>query len=307
VRVQVPERAHNLLREIVNTARRAGVRVRQSKYVRPDPVLPQALLILLGRRSSACEEADAVAIGARLAAALGRPVPPVGAAATSHLSISPRLAARLRCEPPAPPSVSARPPPTARKHDRPTLNTAPPDPRDQVSARPAGARQGKLSLITIGKLRLLALPRLPAVAPSPARSALRSAASEQAHRRAANFAKAGFGSSHSVEQLGELLKHASDLADFGASHGTRRKNEAAWAQWEQFAALVGFDPLLSSEQVQNHASEVGTLLATFLLYVYPKMKGKRGREWASPRSAFAYVLSIIRIFREWKLILPPPR
>jgi hypothetical protein len=67
-----------------------------------------------------------------------------------------------------------------------------------VSARPAGARQGKLSLITIGKLRLLALPRLPAVAPSPARSALRSAAGEQAHRRAANFAKAGFGSSHSV-------------------------------------------------------------------------------------------------------------
>jgi hypothetical protein len=311
VRVQVPERAHNLLREIVNTARRAGVRVRQSKYVRPDPVLPKALL-MLGRRSSACEEADAVAIGARLAAALGRPVPPVGAAATSHLSISPRLAARLRCEPPAPPSVAARPPPpTARKHDQPTLNTTPPVPRgrerDQVSARPAGARQGKLSLITIGKLRLLALPRLPAVAPSPARSALRSAASEQAHRRAANFAKAGFGSSHSVEQLGELLKHASDLADFGASHGTRRKNEAAWAQWEQFAVLVGFDPLLSSERVQNHASEVGTLLATFLLYVYPKMKGKRGREWASPRSAFAYVLSIIRIFREWKLILPPAK
>ena len=310
VRVQVPERAHNLLREIVDTARRAGVRVRQSKYVRPDPVLPKALL-MLGRRSSACEEADAVAIGARLAAALGRPVPPVGAAATSHLSISPRLAARLRCEPPAPPSVAARPPPpTARKHDQPTLNTTPPVPRGRervVSARPAGARQGKLSLITIGKLRLLALPRLPAVAPSPARSALRSAASEQAHRRAANFAKAGFGSSHSVEQLAELLKHACDLADFGASHGTRRKNEAAWAQWEQFAVLVGFDPLLSSEQVQNHASEVGTLLATFLLYVYPKMKGKRGREWASPRSAFAYVLSIIRIFRGWKLILPPAK
>ena len=37
------------------------------------------------------------------------------------------------------------------------------------------------------------------------------------------------------------------------------------------------------------------------------MKGKRGREWASPRSAFAYVLSIIRIFREWKLILPPAK
>jgi hypothetical protein len=48
-------------------------------------------------------------------------------------------------------------------------------------------------------------------------------------------------------------------------------------------------------------------MATFLLYVYPKMKGKRGRQWASPRSAFAYVLAIIRIFREWKVILPPAK
>ena len=316
VRVQVPERAHNLLCEIVDTARRAGVRIRQSKYVRPDPVLPQALL-MLGRRSSACEEADAVAhISARLAAALGKLALPDAAANAiaarcPPAAISLRLAARLRGELHVPPSAATRPLPAARRGSQPVAKDAasrrPRSQLDQVGARPAATRQGKLSLVTIGKLRLLALPRLPAVAPSPARSALRAAAGEQAHRRAASFAKAGFGSSHSVEQLSELLKHACDLADFGASHGTRRKNEAAWAQWEQFAALVGFDPLLSSEQVRDHASEVGTLLATFLLYVYPKMKGKRGREWASPRSAFAYVLSIIRIFREWKLILPPAK
>ena len=37
------------------------------------------------------------------------------------------------------------------------------------------------------------------------------------------------------------------------------------------------------------------------------MKGKGGRQWAKPRSAFAYVLAIIRIFREWKMILPPAK
>jgi hypothetical protein len=37
------------------------------------------------------------------------------------------------------------------------------------------------------------------------------------------------------------------------------------------------------------------------------MKGRHGRQWAKPRSAFAYVLAIIRIFRGWKLILPPAK
>ena len=37
------------------------------------------------------------------------------------------------------------------------------------------------------------------------------------------------------------------------------------------------------------------------------MKGKGGRQWAKPRSAFSYVLAIIRIFRGWKLTLPPAK
>ena len=313
VRVQVPEHALALLRRVADAARLSGVRIRRSQYVRPDPVLPPAML-MLGRRATACEEADAVAkIGARLAAALrvamAPPRRPSHGGQAARI-ISERLAGRLRGEPavvlperpttPAPHASSPSGAPPVRAPRGRTRTT-------QVEARPLAARQGKLSLTTIGKLRLLALPRPAAAAPSPARDALRAAAGVQAHRRAALFANAGFGSNHNVDQLAELLKHASDLADFGVSHGTRRKNEAAWAHWEQFAQLVGFDPLLSADQARNYPSEVGTLLATFLLYVYPKMKGKRGRQWASPRSAFAYVLSIIRIFREWKIILPPAK
>ena len=45
-------------------------------------------------------------------------------------------------------------------------------------------------------------------------------------------------------------------------------------------------------------------MATFLLFIYPKMKGRRSCQWAKPRSAFAYVLALIRIFRKWKILLP---
>ena len=138
-------------------------------------------------------------------------------------------------------------------------------------------------------------------------SALRDAARRCAAERAASFAQAGLASNRGVEQLTRLLQHASDLNDFGSSHGTRRKDETAWAHWEAFAELIGFNAVLTSSQVRDHPSHINTLLATFLLYIYPKMKGRKGRPWAKPRSAFAYVLAIIRIFRGWKLLLPPAK
>ena len=217
VRVQVPEHALALLRRVADAARLSGVRIRRSQYVRPDPVLPPAML-MLGRRATACEEADAVAkIGARLAAALrvamAPPRRPSHGGQAARI-ISERLAGRLRGEPAVVlPERPTTPPPHAS-----SPSGAPPvrAPRGrtrttQVEARPLAARQDKLSLTTIGKLRLLALPRPAAAAPSRAHDALRAAAGVQAHRRAALFANAGFGSNHNVDQLAELLKHASDL------------------------------------------------------------------------------------------------
>ena len=354
--VPVPAHAIALLQQVADTARHAGVRIRQSGYVRPDPILPPAML-MLGRRSSACEEADAVAtVSARVAAVLraaARVTPPDRSTVpnrTAPVAISDRLASRLGCGSHTVPLGNAVPMPQSRLppagcqlmaviSDRlaarlrgQSSEAPPPDdaipappskppatrgsvapqipvrgPLTVVGARPRAVQDGKLSLTTIGKLRLLAMPKLAAAKPSATRDALRAAAHEQASRRATQFANAGFGTAHNVQQLASLLQHAGDLADFGASHGTRKKNETAWQHWEQFAALVGFDPLLSADQVRNHPGEVSTLMATFLLYVYPKMKGKRGRQWASPRSAFAYVLAIIRIFREWKISLPPAK
>ena len=110
-------------------------------------------------------------------------------------------------------------------------------------------------------------------------TALREAARRCAATRAESFAQAGLASQQGVEQLTRLLQHAADLDDFGSAHGTRAKNDTAWAHWASFAELIGFDPVLTATQVREHTSHVATLLATFLLYVYPKMQGRSGRQW----------------------------
>ena len=342
LRIQVPEAALDILHTLARTARAIGVRLQPQRYVRRDPVIPAAMLGL-GRHSAANEDGDAVAtLSARLQARMGhaparagqRPTGPVAllsrrlasalgdanAAAPAQEpaalppfcspAISQRLAEKLRQSaalaagagkpaqhqarhPPAPPTTT--PPPHEPTRSR-ASSVA-------VRARPRAVQRGELTLTTIGKLRLLALPRA-SVRTSAAADALHAASTAQSNRRAASFARLGFGANHSVSQLAALLQHASDLTDFGTAHGTRRKDEAAWSHWEQFAELVGFDPLLSAQQVRDHPGEVGTLMATFLLFMYPKMKGRRGCQWAKPRSAFAYVLALIRIFRKWKILLP---
>ena len=292
VRVATPLALTTLIGRLVAAAREHGVPVRVSTYHRPAPVIPPEL-VGLGRRSPACEEADAVAISARLlqrmqGAALPAPPPSVATgakAAAGGRTISAKLAARLNVALVATPGVSKAP-----HVKRPPQVAAP---------KPAGFT--RLRAETIAGMRVLALPST-ALRPS----ALRDAAHRCAATRAASFVDAGFASNHGVEQLTRLLRHAVDLNDYGSSYGTRLKDETAWGHWCSFAEVLGFDPVLTPQQVRDHPSHVSTLLATFLLFIYPKMKG-RGRAWAKPRSAFAYVLAIIRIFRGWKLLLPPAK
>ena len=339
LQIQVPEAALDILHTLARTARAIGVRLRPQRYVRRDPVIPAAMLGL-GRHSTANEDGDAVAtLSAKLQARMGhaparagqRPTGPLlshrlasalgGANAAAPIRVGPaalppqpaisqRLAEKL--QQPAALAVGAGKPPLPRAMKRPPMKQPPAaalEPKQSrassvaVRARPQAVRRGELTLTTIGKLRLMALPRAP-VRTSAAADALHAASTAQSNRRAASFASLGFGANHSVGQLAALLQHASDLTDFGTAHGTRRKDEAAWSHWEQFAELVGFDPLLSAQQVRDHPGEVGTLMATFLLFIYPKMKGRSSRQWAKPRSAFAYVLALIRIFRKWKILLP---
>lgn len=303
VEVAPPPALIKIIEGLVEVAKLRGQPVRQSHYVKCAPVLP-AEMLGLGRRSPACEEADAVALSARLLARLnGGAAPTAGAPSSARKEptaarpsanvLSARLHAALAAEPPVQAArvtnIAPSAPPVHANTKRP-------------STKPKRTAASALHAREIAGMRVLELPTAPA-----SRTSLRDAAHACAAARADSFVRAGFANNHGVEQLTRLLQHAADLNDYGSSHGTRAKDQLAWEHWVAFAAILGFEPILSAEQVRDHPSHISTLLATFLLFVYPKMKGKQGRQWAKPRSAFAYVLAIIRIFRGWKLLLPPAK
>ena len=299
VQVAAPPALVAIIKRLVALAKMRGVPVRQSTYSRADPIIPPAMLGL-GRRSSAHEEADAVAISSRLLdrmngrATTATPPTPAPAIPLAGAQISKRLASRLTA------ALAAQPPAAASKA---TSSERRPSSVKRPSMTASGpAMPTALQATWVGGVRVTAIP----TGPLPA-TALRDAAHRCAAQRAASFAQAGLASNRGVAELTRLLQHAVDLNDYGSSHGTRQKDGTAYHHWEAFAELIGFDPVLTAEQVRDFPSHVSTLLATFLLYVYPKMKGKKGRQWAKPRSAFAYVLAIIRIFRGWKIILPPAK
>ena len=338
VHVKTPPRLVVIIETLVAYARACGEKIKMVNFARSDPVIPPAMLGL-GRLSAACEEADAVsisrrlhrhlhpgegdseqapvasvlpaepagrAISLRLASVLNMPAP-AGLAPRQHLERpssapgpSSRLAAILHMSAPS----ELVPQPVRRP---PNAQLSKPEPAQPH--KPARQPVKRLSTEVIAGMRVLALPASLAAVPTAAKKRkacdLRAAAQACAATRAAGLASAGFANSpYGMEQLTKLLQHAVDISDFGSSHSTQSINETAWQHWLSFATLLDFNPIFTIEQVRDHQSHIGTLMATFLLFIYPKMKGKQGRQWAKPRSAFAYVLAIIRIFRGWKLLLP---
>lgn len=318
VAIDAPPELVPLIESLVAYARARGQKIRTTDFHRPEPVVPAALrhTPVLGPSASsflpyqdAHEHPVAVSISSRLQQRLhpdqghaGRPTSaPTQPAAPAGRAISARLSAALHM--PQPASLPAAP---STSQDGECARSA------RQQSQPVRPPAKRLSTDVIAGMRVLALPASTAAAPTPAKKRkaddLRAAAQACAATRAVGLAKAGFANSaYGLEQLTKLLQHAVDISDFGASYSTQTINETAWQHWQSFATILDFNPIFTAEQVRDHQSHIGTLLATFLLFVYPKMKGKQGRQWAKPRSAFAYVLAIIRIFRGWKLILPPAK
>ena len=222
LQIQVPEAALDILHTLARTARAIGVRLRPQRYVRRDPVIPAAMLGL-GRHSTANEDGDAVAtLSAKLQARMGhaparagqRPTGPLlshrlasalgGANAAAPIRVGPaalppqpaisqRLAEKL--QQPAALAVGAGKPPLPRAMKRPPMKQPPAaalEPKQSrassvaVRARPQAVRRGELTLTTIGKLRLMALPRAP-VRTSAAADALHAASAAQSNRRASDL------------------------------------------------------------------------------------------------------------------------
>ena len=133
---------------------------------------------------------------------------------------------------------------------------------------------------------------------------LQQAAGVHAGRAATALHDSPFFGQLEIEQRVELFRHFEELAISGAAPATVRKDGTAWKYWMAFAAHLGFDPIIQSADAASRQEEVTLLLSSFLLYVYPRMRGMRGRQWAKPGSAFQYVLAIIRVFKRWNVPMP---
>ena len=98
--IDTPPALIAMIERVVQDAASRGEPIRIPDYHRPPPVLPRAMLAL-GRRTSACEEADAVNVSAklfeRLSKAPTQPEPPTVASSTrpARPTISAKLASRL--------------------------------------------------------------------------------------------------------------------------------------------------------------------------------------------------------------------
>ena len=159
-----------------------------------------------------------------------------------------------------------------------------------------------MPVVDIGPLQLPCPAQRPAGVAAPT-SLLHSAGRAQAASRAAALAASPFGASIDVELLANLISHADDVAEYGTAYGTLKKDELVWRRWSSFADLTGFDANVSAATAREQPDALGTLLAVFMLHVYPLLRG-RGCDSAKPRSAFAYVLGVIRIFGRWKVTFP---
>ena len=136
---------------------------------------------------------------------------------------------------------------------------------------------------------------------------LGAASKVQVQRKAERWTDSPFFANATDQQLGDLLRLTSSVAEFGAATATLQKDELAWRHWLAYAEALGFDPHLREEHTISRLSEVGVLLAGYLLFIYPRMKGKHGRRWAKPGSAFQYVLALLRCFKRWDIPMPSAR
>ena len=72
------------------------------------------------------------------------------------------------------------------------------------------------------------------------------------------------------------------------------KDDQSWDSWAEFCEVYGWDTLFLPAEASSRPDLVVSRLALFVLWVYPRIVGRGGPD-AKPRSAYNYVISVIRI------------
>ena len=154
----------------------------------------------------------------------------------------------------------------------------------------------------------LALPGRPPLGEVLRTSRLANAAGIYAQARAVALASGPDPSMNLRAEVGELMRLGATLnefSEFGANVNTLKKDDRAWEFWETVCENLGTSPMRTAEDVRSNPDRQAFLLATLMLYAsavcIPKTPGRR---CIKPRSALAYPLAIIRIFKRWGVIMP---
>jgi len=133
----------------------------------------------------------------------------------------------------------------------------------------------------------------------------REAAVQRAARDRAQQLAATGATQEQIDAIAESLLNASAMTQLGAAEGTLSKDDRAWTFWEEFSVAYGWDPVVSRQLAVDFPDLLSSRLGLFLLWVYPKIKGKRLPD-ANPRSVLnSYPGAICRVLkRDYKLPVP---
>ena len=155
-------------------------------------------------------------------------------------------------------------------------------------------------------------PPLPPPPPSRAAvsasaSSLQAASAYYAKARAAALAHGG-GSMALRADLATILdvgERLDEYATFGVNAGTAKKDARAWSMWVSVCRRLGTEPLRTAEEARTRPERNAYLLACLMLHAFAIGKPRdAAREFIKPRSALAYPLAIMRVFKRWGIQMP---
>ena len=151
-----------------------------------------------------------------------------------------------------------------------------------------------------------ALPTPPARQARP-ESALTRASAHFARQRAEEMARGGddMALGAAPATLGETASLLDAYNNFGVNVNTASKDDRAWMMWEEVCKRLSTSPLRTAAEVREHPDRNAHLLACLLMHAFVTCKPRDvSNQYIKPRSALAYPLAIIRIFRRWGITMP---
>ncbi|KAL3903573.1 MAG: hypothetical protein SGPRY_011621, partial [Prymnesium sp.] len=111
----------------------------------------------------------------------------------------------------------------------------------------------------------------------------------------------------SREELYEMALAVETARSDGRNPRTARKDDKAWRDFQEFAQLRGFDPMLRAEWMSSHPERENLKLAGYLLFVSQRMRPRsRDSPAVKPMSVYHRYLSLRRHFAP-RLELPRPK